>query len=68
MPTIVTTLTLGLFLVPGCASARPAPAAGPRLALPTPQQAAWQDDEVGMFIHFAPNTWQDQEYDDLSTP
>jgi len=21
-----------------------------------------------MFIHFAPNTWQDQEYDDLSTP
>lgn len=21
-----------------------------------------------MFIHFAPNTWQDREYDDLSTP
>ncbi len=43
----------------------PAPA---NLALPTPQQAAWQDFEIGMFIHFAPNTWQDQEYDDLSTP
>ena len=68
MPTVVAALALGLFLVPGCASARPAPAPGPKLALPTPQQAAWQDDEVGMFIHFAPNTWQDQEYDDLSTP
>ncbi len=40
----------------------------PRLALPTPEQAAWHDLELGMFIHFAPNTWQDQEYDDLSTP
>lgn len=38
------------------------------MALPTPQQVAWQDFEVGMFIHFAPNTWQDREYDDLSTP
>jgi alpha-L-fucosidase len=40
----------------------------PRFALPTPEQAAWHDLELGMFIHFAPNTWQDQEYDDLSTP
>lgn len=24
--------------------------------------------EIGMFIHFAPNTWQDKEGDDLSTP
>ncbi|HUT22919.1 MAG TPA: alpha-L-fucosidase [Sumerlaeia bacterium] len=31
----------------------------PRLAKPTPQQAAWQDLEVGMFIHFGPWTWQD---------
>ena len=23
---------------------------------------------MGMFLHFAPNTWQDREYDDLSTP
>lgn len=39
-----------------------------RLAKPTPQQAAWHNFEIGTFIHFGPATWQDQEYDDLSTP
>ena len=39
-----------------------------KLAVPTPEQAAWQDLEIGMFVHFAPNTWQDKEGDDLSTP
>ncbi|MBX7254772.1 MAG: alpha-L-fucosidase [Candidatus Hydrogenedentes bacterium] len=38
------------------------------LALPTKEQAAWQDYELGMFIHFAPNTWQDEEYDKRTTP
>ena len=38
------------------------------LARPTPQQQAWQDLEFGMFVHFAPNTWQDTESDNLSTP
>jgi alpha-L-fucosidase len=40
----------------------------PAVARPTPQQRAWQDLEIGMFIHFAPNTWQDREYDDRSFP
>lgn len=31
-------------------------------------QRAWQDLEVGMFVHFAPNTWQDVESDNLTTP
>jgi alpha-L-fucosidase len=40
----------------------------PPPAIPTPDQIAWQDLEVGMFCHFAPNTWQDTESDNLSTP
>ena len=39
-----------------------------KVALPSFQQVAWQDLHIGMFIHFAPNTWQDRENDDLSTP
>jgi alpha-L-fucosidase len=41
---------------------------GHALATPSPQQVAWQDLELGMFVHFAPNTWQNLESDDLSTP
>ncbi len=37
-------------------------------ALPSPGQIAWQNLEIGMFVHFAPNTWQNKEGDDLSTP
>jgi alpha-L-fucosidase len=44
------------------------PAAAPALALPSTAQRAWQDLELGMFVHFAPNTWQEKEYDDLSLP
>jgi len=39
-----------------------------KLASPSADQATWQNLEIGMFVHFAPNTWQDREYDDLSTP
>jgi len=38
------------------------------IARPTPEQVVWQDLEIGMFVHFAPNTWQDLEYDNRSTP
>lgn len=38
------------------------------LAKPSPEQIAWHDMEVGMFIHFAPNTWQDEEGDKRTTP
>ena len=37
-------------------------------ARPTPDQAARQDMELGMFIHIAPNTWQDSEGDQRTTP
>lgn len=48
----------------------PVSAAGPedQLARPTLEQAAWHDLEIGMFIHIAPQTWQDTESDNLSTP
>ncbi len=59
---------LGSSLAVAAAAQMPAFAAGPQLALPTADQLAWQDLEVGMFIHFAPNTWQDKEGDNLSTP
>lgn len=51
----------GLATTAGEASGTPA-------ALPSEDQLAWQDLEIGMFVHFAPNTWQDKEGDDLSTP
>lgn len=41
---------------------------GVELAKPSPAQLAWHDAEIGMFLHFAPNTWQDSEGDNLSTP
>ncbi len=41
---------------------------GHTLAVPTPQQAAWQALGVGMFIHMAPQTWQDSETDTMATP
>jgi len=38
------------------------------LARASSRQRKWQDLEFGMFVHFAPNTWQDVESDNLSTP
>lgn len=40
----------------------------PTVARPTAAQLAWLDLEFGMFVHLAPNTWQDREYDDRSIP
>jgi alpha-L-fucosidase len=31
---------------------------------PSPQQLAWQDLEIGVLIHFGPNTFQNQEWGD----
>lgn len=55
-----------ITLAMGMALAAEAQAGPP--AVPTPGQVAWHDAEIGMFIHFAPNTWQDSEYDRRDTP
>jgi alpha-L-fucosidase len=59
---------VGLGLAAQRALGQPASPSAAGLALPSPDQIAWQDLEVGMFVHFAPNTWQDVESDNLSTP
>ena len=38
-----------------------------KLARPTPQQVTRQDRELEMFLSYGPQTWQGQEYDNLST-
>ncbi len=40
----------------------------PGPAIPSAAQVAWQDLEIGMFVHYGPNTWQDEEYDTRKTP
>ncbi|NNM87205.1 MAG: alpha-L-fucosidase, partial [Phycisphaerae bacterium] len=40
----------------------------PALAIPTPAQYQWHEQERIMFIHYGPATWQGLEYDDHSTP
>ena len=59
---------LPIWQMPAPAPPSFASTANEKLASPSADQAAWQDLEIGMFAHFAPNTWQDREYDDLSTP
>ncbi len=52
----------------GVVEGRPASAGEAELARPTSQQLAWHDLELGMFVHIAPQTWQDSETDRMSTP
>ena len=59
-------LVVLLFLCTGIALA--AQQKTGRLPKPSAVQLAWHDMELTMFVHFGPATWQDQEYDDLSTP
>ncbi len=59
----VTALLIATGLVVVSTAFQPRP-----LAVPTPQQLRWHDLELGMFIHLAPQTWQDSENDHLTTP
>ena len=64
---MLTGLVLCAARAPGT-SARAVTQAGESPARPSRQQLAWHDYELGMFIHIAPQTWQDSESDSLSTP
>jgi alpha-L-fucosidase len=57
------------WLAPALLSAGPQAAPDPASALARPSavQLEWADLELGMFVHLAPQTWQDRESDDLST-
>ena len=55
-------------LAVSAAAALPPVALSRSLALPSRQQLVWQDLEFGMFIHLSPATWQNHEFDDLTTP
>lgn len=57
-----------LFLLSAATTLHGAQDRAAPLARPSPQQLTWHDLEIGMFIHIAPQTWQDAESDDLSTP
>lgn len=60
-------MVIALLFAAAClVSQEPDPTAA--LAKPSPEQAAWQDLELGMFVHLAPQTWQDTESDTLATP
>lgn len=39
-----------------------------KYAAPSPAQIEWQNSEIGMFVHIAPNTWNNKEGDDLTVP
>jgi alpha-L-fucosidase len=62
-------LTLaGLALTQLAMAAGPATRPAPALARPTPEQLAWHDMELEMFLCLDPCTWQNIEYDNHSTP
>ena len=60
--------TMPAALTGGVGHAWSASAESAPLALPSADQIVWQNLEMGMFVHFAPNTWQDTESDNLTTP
>lgn len=56
-----------LFVVMGLCAASAAEGARPQLARPTRAQIAWQDMEIGMFIHWVPEMWQHDTSADTAT-
>jgi len=56
-----------LLLCTGGAGSEPAADETPR-GTPTPEQIAWHELEITMFVHWHPGTWQGREYDNRSTP
>lgn len=68
MPLSRRSLLAGLAASPALARLAAFTVQEPGRALPSASQRAWQDLEIGMFVHWAPNTWQDKENDERTTP
>ena len=59
---------LSLTTQAGLLSVAPKPLRTPHLATPSPEQLAWQDLELGMFVHFGPETWRNGRPDTFTVP
>jgi len=58
-----------LFIMQGAAAAGiPVTQPGAVPAVPTPEQAAWCDLEIGLMIHIGPSTWEDSQQDSCTVP
>ncbi|MBN1351589.1 alpha-L-fucosidase [candidate division KSB1 bacterium] len=63
-PTKIIILVLSIMIINCSESRRTADDMQPLLPIPAPQQLAWQQDELIMFIHFGMNTFNDVEWGD----
>lgn len=58
----------GLILVAAASPVGSSSSQAADLALPTPEQVAWSDLEIGLMIHFGPSTYEETQQDNCTVP